>query len=151
MVQGTQQALRLSIWRNFSPTRPLAMEDERASWREVGRFSGLQEEVYSWSLHQDPFGGIDDDSVRDDLREALLERLDVSLPPTERGIVVLDEFVTKAERAVNEGYAGPLPSDSASVSTHTPSEPNPLLALALHLKWLVRCFGDRPSVSVSIR
>lgn len=151
MVRDPPQALRLSIWRNFAPTHHLAMEDDPASWRVVGRSSSLQEEVYSWSPMQDPFGGIDDENVRNDLRDALLGRLNVSLPPTQRGIAVLREFVAKAERAISEGHAGPMPSDSASASTHMWSEPNPLLALALHLKWLVGCFGDRPSMSVSVR
>lgn len=151
MAQDRPQALRLSIWRNFEPVHTLGMQDGEAGWKVVDRPSDLQEEVYSWSLLQDPFGGIDDDHVRDDVRGALLDRLDVSLPPTDRGIAVLGEFVTKAEQAVQEGHAGPLPADSASASTHTPSEPNPLLALALHCKWLVRCFGDRPGVSVSVR
>lgn len=145
--------LKLSIWRNFAPTHTVAMEDAQAGWRVVGRSSGLQEEVYSWSQIQDPFGGIDDDNVRDDLHRALLNRLHVSLPPTQRGVAVLNEFVAKAERAIIGGHGGPLPADSASAadSAHTPSEPNPLLALVLHLKWLVRCFGDRPAVSVSVR
>lgn len=144
---------RLSIWRDFTPTHSLALQDEEAGWQIVTRDTGLQEEVYSWPLPPDPFGGIDDDNVRDDLREALLDRLDVSLPPTQRGIAMLREFVAKAEQAIIEGHAGPLPSASASAihSTHTPSEPNPLLALALHIKWLVRCFGDRPNISVSVR
>ena len=142
---------RLSIWRDFAPTAPLALQDEEAGWRLVARDSKLQEEVYSWPLPRDPFGGIDDDDVRDDLRTALLDRLDVSLPPTQRGIAVLREFVAKAEQAIKEGHSAPLPSDSAALSTYAPSEPNPLLALAVHLKWLVRCFGDRPHMCVSIR
>ena len=77
----------------------------------------------------------------------------MSLPPVERGIAVLGEFVIKAEQAIGADQTGPLPSNSASVgsSTHVASEPDPLLALMLHLKWLVKCFGDRPGVSVSIR
>lgn len=143
----------LSIWRNFAPTAPLAVQDAEASWRIVTPDSRLQEQVYSWPLPTDPFGGIDDEIVRDDLREALFDRLDVSLPPMQRGISVLGEFVERAEHAVREGHAGPLLTDPTPTapSTHTPLEPNPLLALAVHLKWLVRCFGDRPNVSVTIR
>ena len=153
MVYDPPQALRLSIWRDFAPAHPLAMQDEHAGWRVVGRSSGLQEEVYSWSSLQNPFEGIDDDNVRADLREALLDRLDVVLPPTERGIDVLSEFVERAERSIDQGHAGPMPSNTASVedAAHTPSEPNPLLALVMHLKWLVRCFEDRPNMSVSVR
>ena len=162
MVTEFTQA-RLSIWRTFAPTAPLAVEDKEAGWRVVatdgvdGFASGdplrLQEQVYSWQLVTDPFGGIDDNDVREDLREALFGRLHVSLPPAQRSIAVLREFVEKAERAINEGHAGPTPTEfaSAAPSTYTPLEPNPLLALSVHLKWLVRCFGDRPNVSVAIR
>lgn len=143
----------LSIWRDFAPTAPVGEYDAETGWRLVTRESGLQEEVYSWPLLTDPFGSIDDEQVRHDLRTALLSRFDSSLPPMERGIPVLREFVEKAERAISEERAGPLPTDSASAarSTHASLEPNPLLALTVHLKWLVRCFGDRPNVSVTIR
>ena len=143
----------LSIWRNFAPTVPLAMQDAKAGWRIVDTDSTLQEQVYSWPLSIRSFAGIEDDDVRGDLRKALFGRLDVSLPPVQRSIAVLHEFVEKAEQAVSEGHAGPVTTDSipAAPSTHTPLEPNPLLALVVHLKWLVRCFGDRPNVSVTIR
>ena len=129
------------------------MQDEQAGWRVVGQSAGLQEEVYSWSLTQDPFGSVYDDDMRDDLRDALLDRLNVSLPPAQRSVAVLRDFVERADRAIQEGHSGPLTSDSnpAADAAHTPSEPNPLLALALHLKWLVRCFGNRPNMSVSVR
>ena len=142
----------LSIWRNFAPRAPLAVQDVDAGWRIVDTDLGLQEQVYSWPLPTDPFGGVDDDGVRDDLREALFDRLDVSLLPAQRGIAVLREFVEKAKWAVREGHAGPLPAaTSTTPSTHPSLEPNPLLALAVHLEWLVSCFGGRPHVSVTIR
>ena len=143
----------LSIWRDLAPKGPLAMQDEATGWRIVADDSRLQQEVYRWPLPPDPFGGVVDDNVRDDLRTALLDRLDVSLPPTQRGIDILREFVVKAERAINDGHSRPLPSDSAlaSLATHAPSEPDPLLALAMQIRWIVRCFGDRPNVSATIR
>ena len=152
MMPEPKQA-QLSIWRDFAPTAPVGMHDTETGWRLVTRESRLQEGVYSWPLPIDAFGGVDDENVRDDLRKALLHRLDASLPPTQRGVNVLCEFVAKAERAIKEGHSGPLPSDSASEapSAHTSLEPNPLLALTVHIKWLVRCFGDRPNVSVIIR
>ena len=151
MVAESTQAW-LSIWRNFAPSAPLAVPDADVGWRIVDTDWGLQEQVYSWPLPTDPFGGVVDDGVRDDLREALYGRLAVSLLPGERGIAVLHEFVEKAKLAVREGHAGPLPAaTSTTPSTHPPMEPNPLLALAIHLEWLVRCFGGRPHVSVTIR
>lgn len=152
MVTESKQAW-LSIWRNFAPSAPLAVQDAEAGLRIVDTDSGLQEQVYSWPLSTHLFGCIEDEGVRSDLREALYDRLDVSLPLAQRGIAVLHEFVEKAERAISAGHAGPVPTDSTSAapSTHNPLEPNPLLALVVHLKWLVRCFGDRPNVSVTIQ
>ena len=150
MIPELKQAW-LSIWRDFAPTAPLALQNEEAGWQIVAGDSKLQEQVYSWPMPRDPFGGVDDEDVRDNLRAALLDRLDASLPPTKRRIEVLGDFVAKAERAIEKGHSGPLPSDSVMPSTHILSEPNPLLALTVHLKWLVRCFGDRPNVSIIVR
>ena len=147
---------QLSIWRDFALTPPLALQDEQGSWRVITRDSGVQQEVYSWPLSLDPFDCIENGNVRMSLREALLDRLDVSLSPRKRGVTVLREFVAKAERVIEAGQAGPLPSTSTSTAsagytTYVPSEPNPLLALTQHLNWIIRCFEGRPGVSVSVR
>lgn len=145
--------LKLSVWRDLAHTPPLAMQDEQDGWRVLASDSGVQQEVYSWPVPSDPFGGITDEKVRDDVRDVLLNRLDISLPPAARGVAVLGQFVAKAERAIEAGQTGPSRSNVASVEsgTDTASEPNPLLALLQHLKWLMRCFEDRPGISVSIR
>lgn len=145
--------LKLSIWRELAHTPPLAMQDEQTGWRVLTSDSGVQREVYSWPLPSDAFGGIADEKVRDNVREALLNRLDISLPPAERGVAVLGVFVATAEQAVDADQTGPFRSNVASVEsdTDTASEPNPLLALLQHVKWLMRCFEDRPGISVSIR
>ena len=143
---------RLSIWRNFDPTHPLAMSDEQAGWRVVTRDSGLQAEVYSWPLPHNPFAGVADEQMQRDLHEALFDRLNVSLPPAKRRLTSLRDFVDKAEEAIEGGQTEALPSTASSAgSSEVAAEPNPLLALMLHLKWLVQCFEDRPGVSVSIR
>ena len=143
---------KLSIWRDFDPTHPLVIRDEQAGWRVVTRDSGLQAEVYSWPLPHDPFACVADEHIRQDLREALLVRLDVSLPPSKRRLAVLSDFVDKAKRAIEESQTGPLPSAAPSADpSEGTTEPNPLLALMLHIKWLVQCFEDRPGISVSVR
>ena len=106
----------------------------------------MQAEVYSWPLQQDALAGISKDDVRNRLRE-FLDRLDVSRPPAERSLAVLGEFVAAAEEAIEAGNAASVPWESG----HTTVDLDPLLTLVLHLKWLIRCFKDRPGTSVSIR
>ena len=88
--------LTLSIWRDFMPTRPLALPDDEG-WQLLDSQSGLQEEVYSWQLREDVFAGVSDDAARTDLRDRLLGRLADSRPPAERRLSVLEEFVKAAE------------------------------------------------------
>lgn len=160
MDDDTSAQFRLSVWRDLAAPHQLVIYDEQSGLRVVsndspaqGSDSSLQAEVYSWPLPQEPFAGIKDEQLRQRLREALHDRLDVSQPPATRGFAVLCDFVAKAERAIADGSAGPIPSDlpSTEPSTRWASEPNPLLSLVLHLKWLVECFKNRPGMSVSIR
>ncbi len=153
MAVETGVKLRLSIWRDFVPNRTLALPDEAGgSHRILTSDSNLQEEVYSWHLREDPFAGIPDEDFRRRLRERLFQRLEASRSPSERRLAVLDDFATEAQRAIDSGNAGfvpiqdPLPDDEDA-----PGEINALLALTLHLKWLSRCFANRPGISVSIR
>lgn len=149
----TAAQLRLSIWRDFTPTRPLiGLTQHQTSEEVIELRSGLQEEVYSWHTSEGPFDGIVDEEVRRDLIEALFVNLHASRSPSDRSLAVLDSFINKAERAIDlqqDDWAasqGPFPSD-----IHSANRLKPLLALTLHLKWISRCFADRPGISVSVR
>ena len=155
MPGDTSVKLTLSIWRDFVPPRPLIRTDEEGS-RIFDSDSGLQQLVYSWPLREDAFSGIASDGTRSDLHNRLVHRLADSKPPSERGLDVLREFVEASEAAVNEGQVSPLPSESRS--DENPGDEgydrvhvNSLLALTIHLKWIVACFGHRPGISVSVR
>ena len=146
-------SLTLSIWRDFMPTRPLALPDDEG-WQLLDSESGLQEEVYSWQLREDAFAGVSDYTDRMDLRDRLLGRLANSKPPNERRLSVLEEFVEAAEASIASGSATFAPSGSRSnddADDESQVELNPLLALTMHLKWVLACFGNRPGVSVSVR
>ena len=142
---------RLSVWRNVHPGRRLALRgDGDADSRSVDT-DNLQEEVYAWSMHEDPFAGITDDRIRKDLK-LLFARLGASHPPSDRSFAVIDEFVEKALEAVESGTAvASEVQDPRADRDGTSDKMNALLALTLHLDWLSRCFTDRPGVSVSIR
>lgn len=136
----------LSIWRDYTPPHPVALHGYEADFQVVTSKHSLQAEVYSWPLQQDHFAGIAEEQTRNRLR-ALLEKLDVSRPPVERPLAALNDFVTAAEKAIEENKAISVQWNSGDMTVMI----NPLLALVLHLKWLVRCFKDRPGISVSIR
>ena len=143
--------LTLSVWRAFAPRRTLVSFDEASEHRILEAESNLQQEVYSWKLREDPFAGIEDERVRLDLRERL-HRLNVSNPPRERRLAVLEDFITAAERALDSRQVDWSPSRSqAPEHDESPQEINALMAFVLHLKWLLACFANCPSVSVSIR
>ena len=137
---------RLSIWRDYAPPHPLALSVEPTGFQMVKPEHRLQAEVYSWPLQYDIFAGISKEEVRGRLQE-LLARFQASRPPGERSLCALNEFVTEAEKVIDEGDATPIRGELGNATV----ESNPLLAFALHLKWIVRCFKDRPSISVSVR
>lgn len=136
----------VSIWRDHAPPHDVALRTEQAGFQVVAPEHELQAKVYSWPLRTDVWAGIPNGEVRRRLREKLFELLEVTRPPTERSLAVLGDFIAAAEQAIASGDAGlvPVPVGDATV------ELNPLLALVLHLKWLIRCFADRPGISVSI-
>lgn len=151
-IEGTTVAtetsvqFHLSIWRDYAPPYPVALRGEEMDFQVVTSGHHLQAEVYSWPLSQDPFAGISEEKIRDRLQK-LLGELEVSRPPAERSLAVLGDFVAAAEETIEDGEAVSAPWSSGETTV----EINPLLALLLHLKWLIRCFKDRPGISVSIR
>lgn len=137
----------LSIWRDYTPPRTVAMRTEQTGRHVVAPEHELQAEVYSWPSRTDVWAGVPNAEVRSRLIDKLFERLDFTLPPAERSLAVLSDFIATAEQAIANGDAGlvPIAAGDATVAM------NPLLALVLHLKWLIQCFADRPGISVSIR
>ena len=152
MAVEPRLGFKLSIWRDFAPDHRLGAWDGEGSHHQLpdSEFN-LQEEVYSWPLREDFLASISDDEARHRL-EDWIRRLDPSHPPAGRRLDVLDGFVSEAEGVLESDAAGLSPIlDSSADDEDTPAEMNTLLALTLHLKWLSRCFADRPGISVSIR
>ena len=155
MQSGSSPRLTLSIWKDFVPSRVLALPGEEGG-QLLDSESDLQEEIYSWRPREDVFAGISDDATRLDLHHRLVGRLDVSKPPGERRMEVLEAFVTAAEAAMDSGAVACAPSERESDEDSDDDkrgriEINPLLALTMHLRWLLSCFGNRPGISVSVR
>ena len=152
MTVETSAKLKLSVWRDFVPSRQLILwEGEGSAHQVVGSDSNLQEEVYSWHLREDFRDGITDNKTRREL-EKQLHRLDTSHPPSKRRLSILDDFIAEARKAIESGEAELSPVQNPPVGDEdTPNAINALLALTLHLEWLSRCFANHPGISVSIR
>jgi len=148
----TSVKLKLSIWRNFIPSRQIISWDEEGGAPPVEDLgSNLQEEVYSWYLREDYLGGISDDETRRRLEERI-DRLKPNNPPSERRLSALEEFITQAREAIDSGDAELSAVQNPAVDDEdAPRAINALLMLTLHLDWLLRCFENRPGISVSIR
>lgn len=146
--------LRISIWRNFVPKRPILSQNSQDSHPYVldQDLVDLQEEIYTWRTEEALFDGIADNDVRESLREKLFGSLDASRPPSERGIDVLKEFIATAEAAIEDEKVEWTISQSASDEVDdSANKVKGLLAITLHFKWLADCFSDRPGISVSVR
>ena len=137
----------LSIWQRFTPSRRLLSADDA---QRLDQASDLHEEVYSWQIREPVLDGVANDQERERL-DAVLVRLDVNHGPEERGIGVLDEFVTLARQLIESGGSSTIAGQSGGDAEEETPQLDALLALTLHLKWLVTCFADRPGISVSIR
>lgn len=137
----------LSIWRRFTPSRRLLSADEA---RSLEQDSDLHEEVYSWQLREPVLAGVESDQDRDELT-AILARLGVEHSPDKRSLAVLQEFVALALQVVESGGSSSVASQSSSDAEEDAPEIDALLALTLHLKWLIACFAGRPGISVSVR
>ena len=146
MASEADVQFRLSIWRDYNPPHPVVSCDEQAGLGVVTSEPRLQAEVYTWALRHDQFAGISDSTTRSRLRE-LFDDLAVSRPSAQRSLAVLGDFVATAEKALDGGETVVVQSASGDGTVRI----NPLLSLVLHLKWVVRCFKDRPGISVSIR
>ena len=144
---------KLSLWKDYVPERTVIATyiEKNGQVPKVVPQENLQEEIYSWHTLEDPFGGVTDPDLRKQLHSALVERLNPSLPPAQRRIEVLKEFALLAEKAIVDdkvewiGHGATQHNDSMAVPL------NSLLALKLHVDWLLACFTARPGISVSVR
>ncbi|GAA3714601.1 hypothetical protein GCM10022268_24150 [Sphingomonas cynarae] len=153
MGADTSAKLKLSVWRDFNPSRALIQWRQESS--EVHLLSAdrdLQQEVYSWQMKEDPFGGVPDDAIRANLHALLMERFASSKSPSDRRVDLLQDFISEAKRVVRDGQSEWTGSQAAPDDDEdAPYMLNPLLALALHLDWLRASFSGQPGISVSIR
>lgn len=153
MVGESLIKLRLSIWRDFVPDKALILrQGPEREHRVLAAGSELQEEVYSWQMREDPFSGVSDSDVRERLHKLLVERFEESQPPSKRRVEALSEFVANAQQVISADQAEwTVSQDAPEEDEEVPYRLNPLLALKLHLEWLLTTFAGQPGISVSVR
>lgn len=140
--------LKVSIWKSHMPKRLLVAWDSQSNVD----LDNLQEEIYSWQTPEDLFNGVTEQSIRKNLRGKLMNQLDASLPPSKRGIEVLNDFILEAEKAIEAEQVEWVISQSRSDGDEDAADKiNSLLAVTIHLKWLSKCFASCPGISVSVR
>jgi hypothetical protein len=150
MATENPAKIRISLWKDFRPPRSLMLHEEHG--KPVGSDDSLQQEIYSWSMREDPFGGIVDPELRSDLRDLLLLPFEPSKSPSDRRIEALEPFLQKADQAILDGSAlWTTSQESHGEDDEFAARLNPLLALKIQLEWLLNCYSGHPSVSVAVR
>src|ERR1700730_11786276 len=85
MLGDSSIRVKLSVWRDLVPNKALILRRGAETDQQVlSADNNLQQEVYSWPMREDPFGGIYDSGLRERLRELLVDRFDATRPPAER-------------------------------------------------------------------
>ncbi|GAN69586.1 hypothetical protein [Acetobacter orleanensis] len=145
--------LKLSVWRDFAPGRPLSLwKGDQNGQQVISSDSEIQQEIFSWQMREDPFDGVLEQEDRARLRAGLLDRFEPSRKPSDRRVERLDEFVSEVDRILNGGRAEwTISLDPPREDEDAPYRLNSLLALRNQIEWLIGSFGGIPGLSVSVR
>lgn len=152
MTDEQEHELKLFLWRDSTSEHIMtSWVPEHTNTPIGGQHSNVFKQIYSFTLREDFRNCITDSELRNELGD-LLYKLDLALPPPSRQLIEIDKFITKADEVLRSNMTEvsliQAPPESDEIA---PRYVNSLLALKLHLKWLSRCFGDHPGISVSIR
>ena len=154
---------KLSVWAPFVPQTALRTSPAVATldstppavadWKEwTEDSSDLLQEVFSWRMLEDAFGGILDPDARARLTALLSDTLAPARHPRDRSVASLREFIGAANRLLESDNVDWSDSQNQlSDDDEKALRLNALLAFVNHLSWLIAVFDDQPNVSVSIR
>lgn len=149
----TTARLKVSVWRDFSPTQSYAFA-ENESKRHILRpyDSRLQKEVYSWQTGEEIFGCISDDALRMSLRTKLIDAFNEAVDTRERTCEQLSAFLDIAEAAIDDGNSEWIASADPEHNFEDGTlELDPLRALVMHLRWIHDVYRNRPGTSILVR
>src|SRR6266567_2828938 len=78
--------LRISVWRPFLPSRPLAMTTTDADYVTFLSIDDeLHEEIFTWQTREDIWGGVSDADIRRRLSDRMMSELEPVRPLSDRG------------------------------------------------------------------
>ena len=150
-MQDSPLGTRITVWRPFSPGKPLTLHDPASDKVSVfGPDDCFQTEAFVWHAREDLVGGIVEPSARQELNDRLMNNFQPVLPPQERNIAKLRTFLASIV-AVLDGVdwsdsAQQMESDNTN-AVHI----NSLLAFYQQLTWICDVFDELPGASVSIQ
>lgn len=151
MTQESSLGARISIWRPFTPEKSLTFHTGQSkNVTVVGPEMAFQQEAFTWNAREDVWGGLIDSEIRTQLSERLIGDFQPTLPPMDRGITKLENFLEAAEAAaVNSEWSNS--GQQLERDGETPVRLNSLLAFCVQLRWICQVFKDIPGASVSVR
>lgn len=149
-------AIKIDFWESFEPNMPVTSwnrnnSDSPSNIPVGGPHSDLLAVVYSIEIKEDFRNCIADEKTRYELSK-ILSDLNIANPPPSRTLKKINEFIEKANEALNSECVdvSPITNPIDSIES-VPRYFNGLLSLKLHLQWLLQCFADYPNISVSVR
>ena len=151
MLTDTSAGLRITVWRPYTPDRPLTIRvgtDDTIS--AVGPDMQLQQEAFTWQVKEDVWGGLADSELRQQLSQKLITDFEPVLPPTQRGMTKLGALLGElddAKSAAEWSSSGQQLHDDGETAVRL----NSLVAFLSQLTWLYDVFRDVPGASVSVR
>jgi hypothetical protein len=144
----------VTVWRAFSHGRPLAYQtNTKAEAKVFGEEETLLQDVFCWQVREDVWSGLADEEVRIAMRQRFLDEFQPTLPPSQRTIRALTEFIAVLEPIAcgqHSEWADSAMQEEEDES-RKPYRLNPLLAFHRQLTWIRDVFVDIPGASVSVR
>jgi hypothetical protein len=132
VTEGAQTKLKITIWQPYFTGFMLAIGQGDSSWLNIlDGDTELQREVLS---------------------SRFIDAFQPMLPPADRSLNKLEEFLEELRAVASSPASEWSPSATTPLDVGTPpTMVNNLLALTHQLTWLVDVFRDLPGASVSIR
>lgn len=143
--------LRVTIWHPYVPSQPVSHHSAEHGPTYFAP-KDLQQDVFSWQVRDDVWGGIAAEEIRRSLRDGFISAFDPYLPPGDRSVEKLTLFVQQLRKVVRSSasdwsVSGQEPDDDADSSPRL----NALLAFERQLSWMEEVFRHLPGVSVTVR
>ncbi|MBR0661187.1 hypothetical protein [Neoroseomonas oryzicola] len=152
METEVQTSFRVTVWEPYFSKRMILHVDQPSSVKLYGREHELQHEVFTCEIAEDVWGGITDDTSREQLQRGFLGAFEASQPPSSRSMVHLGAYLNLVDLAIRSGHSSWSQSQSQiSDIGAAPVLADTLYAFHQQLSWIYETFRDVPGATVSVR